>query len=199
MANLRKLCDKHNVLLIWDEIQTGFCRTGKKFAWMHEDSKPDLMCIGKALGGGVMPVSAVVGTKEVLGVFHPGDHGSTFGGNPLACVIGIATIEEMVEKHLEENSAKMGAKMKEAFQNLGYEAIEEVRGEGLLIGLEVKEGVDTVKLGEAFIAEGVLTKETRSRTFRFAPPLIITPEIVDEVVAKVSKALSTVSKQLVGA
>ncbi|HWA84010.1 MAG TPA: ornithine--oxo-acid transaminase, partial [Fimbriimonadaceae bacterium] len=199
MKEMRELCTKENVLLIWDEIQTGFCRTGKKFAWMHEDAKPDLMCVGKALGGGIMPVSAVVGTKEVMGVFHPGDHGSTFGGNPLASVIGIATIEEMNAKGLEENSAKMGALLMEGFKKLNYECIEEVRGEGLLVGLEVKEGVDTVKLGLAFIENGVLTKETRSRTFRFAPPLIMTPDIVDEVVEKVGKALSTVSKQLVSA
>ncbi|HVT13638.1 MAG TPA: ornithine--oxo-acid transaminase [Fimbriimonadaceae bacterium] len=199
MKEMRELCTKENVLLIWDEIQTGFCRTGKKFAWMHEGAKPDLMCVGKALGGGIMPVSAVVGTKEVMGVFHPGDHGSTFGGNPLGSVIGIATIEEMNAKGLEENSAKMGARLMEGFKKLNYECVEEVRGEGLLVGLEVKEGIDTVKLGKAFIENGVLTKETRSRTFRFAPPLIITPEIVDEVVEKVGKALSTVSKQLVSA
>jgi ornithine--oxo-acid transaminase len=199
MKELRDLCTQENVLLIWDEIQTGFCRTGKKFAWMHEGSNPDLMCIGKALGGGIMPVSAVVGTKEVMGVFHPGDHGSTFGGNPLACVIGIATMEEMIQKNLEQNSQAMGKRLMEGFTNLGYDCVEEVRGEGLLVGLEVKEGCDTVKLGAAFIEEGVLTKETRSRTFRFAPPLIITPEIVDEIVEKVGKAMSTVSKQLVSA
>jgi ornithine--oxo-acid transaminase len=196
MKEMRDLCTKENVLLIWDEIQTGFCRTGKKFAWMQENAKPDLMCVGKALGGGIMPVSAVVGTKEVMGVFHPGDHGSTFGGNPLASVIGIATIEELNEKNLEQNSKDMGQRLMDGFRNLNYECIEEVRGEGLLVGLEVKEGVDTAKLGAAFIANGVLTKETRSRTFRFAPPLIITPEIVDEVLEKTGKALSTVSKQL---
>lgn len=199
LAGMRKLCTDQNVLLIWDEIQTGFCRTGKKFAWMHEDAKPDLMCIGKALGGGIMPVSAVVGTKEVLSVFNPGDHGSTFGGNPLACVIGLATIEEMLEKKLAENSAAMGERLKQGFLDLGYECVEEVRGQGLLVGLEVKEGCDSRKLAEAFIAEGVLTKETRSRTFRFAPPLIATPELIDEIVEKTGKALSRVSKQLVSA
>ncbi|HTQ10186.1 MAG TPA: aminotransferase class III-fold pyridoxal phosphate-dependent enzyme, partial [Fimbriimonadaceae bacterium] len=200
LKEMSDLCTKENVLLIWDEIQTGFCRTGKKFAWMHEGAKPDLMCVGKALGGGIMPVSAVVGKKEVMGVFHPGDHGSTFGGNPLASVIGIATIEEMNAKGLEQNSYEMGERLKAGFLALNYDCVEEVRGEGLLVGLEVKEGVDTVKLGKAFIENGVLTKETRSRTFRFAPPLIITPEIIDEVVEKVGKALATVStKELVGA
>lgn len=193
---MRHLCTQENVLLIWDEIQTGFCRTGKKFAWMHEDAQPDLMCVGKALGGGVMPVSAVVGAREVMDVFHPGDHGSTFGGNPLACVIGLATMEEMEAKRLAENSAAMGERMKRGFLELAYECVEEVRGEGLLIGLEVKAGTDTDKLGAAFLDHGLLTKETRHRTFRFAPPLIITPEVVDEVVAKAGLALATVSKQL---
>lgn len=197
MADLRKLCTDKNVLLIWDEIQTGFCRTGQKFAWMHEDARPDLMCVGKALGGGVMPVSGVVGTKETLGVLKPGDHGSTFGGNPLAAAVAVATMEEMNAKHLASNSAAMGERMRNGFEALGYECVEEVRGRGLLIGLEVKSGCDTQKLGKAFLDEGILTKETRSRTFRFAPPLIITAPQVDEVVAKVGRALATVSRQLV--
>ncbi len=199
LAEMRKLCTENRVLLIWDEIQTGFCRTGKKFAWMHEDAKPDLMCIGKALGGGVMPVSAVVGTREVLSVFNPGDHGSTFGGNPLACVIGLATMEEMQEKQLAENSAKMGERLKEGFLSLNSDWIEEVRGQGLLVGLEVNDSCDSQKLADAFIKEGLLTKETRSRTFRFAPPLIADEKIVDEIVERAGKALDSVSKQLVGA
>ena len=199
MAELRKVCTANNVLLIWDEIQTGFCRTGKKFAWQHEDAKPDLMCLGKALGGGVMPVAAVVGSREVLSVFKPGDHGSTFGGNPLACAIAIAAMEEMEDKALAENSAKMGEKLLEALRNLNTQHstlntyFEEVRGRGMLVGLEVSEGVDTDKLQHAFLELGVLTKETRSRTFRFAPPLIITEQQVDELVAKIKIALEALS------
>lgn len=192
MAQVRQLCDKHNVLLIWDEIQTGFCRTGKNFAWEHEDAKPDMMCLGKALGGGVMPVSAVVGSKEVIGVFKPGDHGSTFGGNPLACVVAIAAMEEMNQKCLCENSARLGQKLIDAFRAFPHSFIEDVRGRGLLVGLEVSEGVDTKKLVEAFIENGLLTKETRSRTFRFAPPLTISDAELDLVIEKTRKALDAV-------
>ncbi|MBX3120169.1 MAG: ornithine--oxo-acid transaminase [Fimbriimonadaceae bacterium] len=192
MEQVRKLCDKHNVLLIWDEIQTGFCRTGKNFAWEHEAAKPDLMCLGKALGGGVMPVSAVVGSKEAIGVFVPGDHGSTFGGNPLACVVGIAAIEEMKEKKLSENSARLGKKLVDALKALPHPFIDDVRGRGLLVGLEVSEEVDTKKLAAAFIENGILTKETRSRTFRFAPPLTITETELDIVIEKTRKALDAV-------
>lgn len=193
MAALRKLCTENNVLLIWDEIQTGFCRTGKKFAWQHEDAKPDLMCLGKALGGGVLPVSAVVGTKEVVGVFQPGDHGSTFGGNPLSCVVAMAALEEMDQADLAGNSAKMGERMIAGLKALNHPSIEDVRGQGLLVGMEVREGTDTKKLAEEFIELGILTKETRSRTFRFAPPLTITKEWVDEIVSRTAKALEAVT------
>jgi len=198
MAALRALCTKHNVLLIWDEIQTGFCRTGKRFAWQHEDAKPDMMCLGKALGGGVMPVSAVVGSKDVLSVFKPGDHGSTFGGNPLASVIGIAAMTEMLDLDLERQSAEKGKWLLDALSALPYDFIEDVRGRGLLVGLEVKEGVDTKKLVEAFVENGVLTKETRSRTFRYAPPLTITQEELELVVAKSKAALDAVTPAAVG-
>lgn len=192
MASVRRLCDDHRILLMWDEIQTGFCRTGKKFAWQHEDAKPDLMLLGKALGGGIMPVSAVVGTREAVSVFHPGDHGSTFGGNPLACVVGIAALEEMDARDLAGNSERMGQRMLDGLRSMDFECIEDVRGRGLLVGLEVRAGTDTKALSRAFLDEGVLTKETRSRTFRFAPPLTITPEEVDMVLAKIARALATV-------
>lgn len=194
LAAVRKLCDDNNVLLIWDEIQTGFCRTGKNFAWQHEDAKPDMVCLGKALGGGVMPVSAVAGSKEALGVFQPGDHGSTFGGNPLACVVAIAAMQEMEDCRLVENSAWLGSQFVSKLSALGHECIEDVRGQGLLVGLEVKEGTDTKALSDAFLSEGLLTKETRSRTFRFAPPLIITKADLDEIVQKIARALDVVSQ-----
>jgi ornithine--oxo-acid transaminase len=193
MESLRQLCDRENVLLIWDEIQTGFCRTGKRFAWQHESAKPDLMCLGKALGGGVLPVAAVVGRKEVLDVFQPGDHGSTFGGNPLGAVVAMAAMEEMKAKSLDERSAAMGARLLEGIRELGYACVEELRGRGLLVGLEVKEGTDTKKLGAAFLDAGILTKETRSRTFRFAPPLIVSEDEVDSIVRRVGLALGQVS------
>ncbi len=194
MAALRKLCAKNNVLLIWDEIQTGFCRTGKNFAWEHEDAKPDLMCLGKALGGGIMPVSAVVGSKEVLSVFNPGDHGSTFGGNPLACVVAIAAMQEMNDLKLCENSQQMGDLFMDELKRIDVDCIEDIRGRGLLVGLEVKEGVDTSLLSKAFLDAGILTKETRARTFRFAPPLTMTH---DEVLM-VTKAIGDAIKKVVG-
>lgn len=193
MAELRKVLTENNVLLIWDEIQTGFCRTGKKFAWQHEDAKPDLMCLGKALGGGVMPVAAVVGSAAVVGVFQPGDHGSTFGGNPLACVVAMAALEEMDAFNLAGKSERMGQRMIDGLKALPHDCIEDVRGRGLLVGIEVKEGTDTKKMVEEFIRQGILTKETRSRTFRFAPPLTITEEWVDKVVAATANVLDAVS------
>lgn len=199
MEELRKLCDEQNVLLIWDEIQTGFCRTGKPFAWQHEDAKPDLMCLGKALGGGILPVSAVVGKREVVSVFQPGDHGSTFGGNPLGAVVAIAAIEEMKEKKLAERSAAMGKKLLDGLRAKPFECILDVRGRGLLVGLEVTPETDTKKLGAAFLDCGILTKETRSRTFRFAPPLIISEEEVDEVLVRIELALAKVSAKKVEA
>lgn len=195
MAGLRRLCDQQNVLLIWDEIQTGFCRTGKRFAWQHEDAKPDLMCLGKALGGGIMPVSAVVGKREVIEVFRPGDHGSTFGGNPLGAVIAIAAIEEMKSKKLDIRSAELGQRLLDGIVGLGFECVDEVRGRGLLVGMEVKEGTDTKKLSAAFLDCGILTKETRSRTFRFAPPLIASESEIDEIVKRTGLALSQVSNR----
>lgn len=191
MAAVRRLCDKHRVLLIWDEIQTGFCRTGKRFAWQHEDAKPDMMCLGKALGGGIMPVSAVVGSHEVMSVFKPGDHGSTFGGNPLACVVAMAAMQEMKDKRLAENSARLGQVLLDKLAALRHDCVEDVRGRGLLVGLEVKPDTDTKRLSQAFLENGLLTKETRSHTFRFAPPLIITDAQIDDVVERISAALDT--------
>jgi ornithine--oxo-acid transaminase len=193
MAELRKVCTENNVLLIWDEIQTGFARTGKKFAWMHEDSKPDMMCLGKALGGGIFPVAAVVGSEHVMKVFVPGDHGSTFGGNPVGCVVALAAMAEMEQKDLCANSAKMGDLLLSKLKALPHKCVEDVRGRGLLVGLEVLEGTDTKKLSEAFIEQGILTKETRNRTFRFAPPLIVDATLIDQIVEKTSTALDAVS------
>jgi ornithine--oxo-acid transaminase len=189
LAETRRLCSANDVLLIWDEIQTGFCRTGKRFAWMHEDAAPDLICVGKALGGGIAAVSAVAGRKAVMDVFRPGDHGSTFGGNPLAAVIGLAAMAELEVLNLAENSRVLGDRLLQGLRSLGHPAVLEVRGRGLLVGLEVKPGTDTARLSSRFLAEGILTKVTRHRTFRFAPPLIIGEPVVDEIVARVSRAL----------
>jgi len=200
LAAVRRLCTENNVLLIWDEIQTGFARTGKNFAWQHEQAEPDMMCLGKALGGGVYPVSAVVGRRSVLGVFKPGDHGSTFGGNPLAAAVGIAAMISLRELGLTGRSERLGKRLADGLKAIAASqatgersVIEEVRGRGLLVGLEVREGVDTKALSQAFLDERILTKETRSRTFRFAPPLTISEEQVDEIVSRTARALSAIS------
>lgn len=189
MAAVRKLCTERNVLLIWDEIQTGFGRTGKDFAWRHEDARPDLICLGKALGGGLLPVSAVAGKRNVMEVFQPGDHGSTFGGNPLACAVGLAALAEMRVLGLPERSYILGERLKNGLVALEHPSVLEVRGRGLLVGLEVVEGTETTVLTQAFLDTGILTKETRNRTFRFAPPLTIDKALVDEIVQRVRLAL----------
>lgn len=193
LAAARKLCTERNVLLVWDEIQTGFSRTGRRFAWQHEDAEPDLMCLGKALGGGVFPVAAVVGKHPVMQVFAPGDHGSTFGGNPLACVAALAALYEMESEDLTERSAEMGRLLVNGLRSLPYACIQEVRGRGLLIGLEVAPGTDTEALTHAFLKNGVLTKETRHRTFRFAPPLVIREGEIQEIVRRVGASLGEIS------
>ncbi len=191
LAGLRRLCSQRGVLLIWDEIQTGFCRTGARFAWQHEDAVPDMVCLGKALGGGVYPVSAVAGRDAVMRVLEPGDHGSTFGGNPLAAAVGLAAMDEMERLGLTERSARLGARLREGLAALQSPLVQDVRGRGLLVGLEVREGTPTKSLNLAFLREGVLTKETRARTFRFAPPLTIDEDEVDEVVKRTGRAFDS--------
>ena len=153
------------------------------------------MCLGKALGGGIMPVAATVGRKEVLDVFKPGDHGSTFGGNPLAAVVAIAAMAELESRDLAENSYVLGERLKKAFLDLKKPYIKEIRGRGLLVGLEVDETVDDKKVQDAFIKHGILTKETRHRTFRFAPPLTIDASLVDEIVERSKRALEEATGQ----
>ena len=192
MAAVRKLCDENNVLLVWDEVQSGFCRTGRKFAWMYEDAKPDLMCVGKPLGGGLLPVSAAIGSSEVMEMFKPGDHGSTFGGNPLGAAVALAGLAEMETKRYAERSERLGNSLKAAFRAWDIPNIIDVRGRGLLVGVEVAEGVDTERLVDCFLENGILTKETRSRTFRFAPPITIEDAQIDEIVKKAEAAFRSV-------
>jgi ornithine--oxo-acid transaminase len=188
MAKVRELCTKNNVLLIWDEVQTGFCRTGRKFAWMYEDAKPDIMAVGKPLGGGILPVSAAIGKKEVMEVFVPGDHGSTFGGNPLGSVVALAAMTEMEVKDFCGKSEVMGARLTDGLRSLPFSCIKEVRSRGLLIGLEVEEGTDTKALSKALTAQRVLTKETRNRTFRYTPPIVISEAEIDEILNRTEAA-----------
>lgn len=190
LAQLRQVCTQNNVLLIWDEIQTGFCRTGKKFAWQYEDSKPDLMSVGKPLGGGLLPVSAAVGTHEVMQVFKPGDHGSTFGGNPLGAAVALAALAVMETENYAAKSKETGDIMISALRQLPYDQVIDVRGRGLLIGFEVDETVDTHKLSKNLTKHGILTKETRNRTFRLTPPIAVPQDIALEAVKRIDRALS---------
>jgi len=174
------ICREHNILFVADEIQTGLGRTGNKFCFWHQCLSPDLLIVGKALGGGLLPISAVVGKKEVMDVIKPGDHGSTFGGNPLACAVAVETLKILEEEPLIENAAKLGKyfmgelKMMNGCQQL----IKEVRGMGLLIGLELAvEGGR--KFCEKILERRVLCKETKENVIRFAPPLTITKEEID--------------------
>ncbi|MBS1714459.1 MAG: ornithine--oxo-acid transaminase [Armatimonadetes bacterium] len=190
MVGLRKVCDESRSLLIWDEVQTGFCRTGRKFAWQWEDAAPDMMAVGKPLGGGVMPVSAAVGTREVMSVFQPGDHGSTFGGNPLGCVVALSALAEMETEGFAEMSLTKGERLLEGFRSLNSPRIHALRGRGLLVGLEVNDGVDSAKLTQRLLENGILSKETRHRTFRFTPPIVIEDALIDEIVDKVGRSLA---------
>ena len=171
------LCRRHDVLLIVDEIQTGLGRTGKLFAYMHEPVRPDGLILGKALGGGLLPVSAFLADERVMQVFSPGDHGSTFGGNPLASAVALAALDLLEEESLPERSAKLGEYLLDALQQLkaGSDLIRAVRGRGLFAGIEVDRDKASARiLAEGLLARGILTKDTHETVLRLAPPLIIT-------------------------
>lgn len=191
LAKARKICTDNNVLFVLDEIQTGLGRTGKLFAYQYEqNAKPDLVTIGKALSGGFYPVSAVIGKKEVLGVFNPGDHGSTFGGNPLACAVAREALKVLVEEKLTENSAKMGQYFMELLGTVNSKHIKEVRGRGLFIGVELHAASGGARrFCEALAREGLLCKETHENVIRFAPPLVISKDEIDWAFARIKKVL----------
>ncbi|MEO0269948.1 MAG: ornithine--oxo-acid transaminase [candidate division WOR-3 bacterium] len=190
LKDVRKLCDEENILMILDEIQTGMGRTGKPFAYMWEDIKPDLITIGKAIGGGIMPVSAVAGKREILSLMDPGSHGSTFGGNPLACVIGIESILEMEREKLPEQAREKGEYLMKKLKEIDSRKIKEIRGKGLLIGLEINKEYGTgKKLAEILLKHGIITKETHLMTVRITPPLTITYEEIDEGIERLKKGL----------
>lgn len=190
---VRKICDRANILLILDEVQTGFARTGKPFAFMWEGITPDLMSVGKALGANVYPVSGVVGRKDVLQQLSAGTHGSTFGGNPLACVIGLESIRQIIKRKLSQRAFELGKTFMRALKQIqaaSHGIIRDVRGRGLLIGVEVDEKFGSAhEVAEKIIEEGVLTKDTRRDTLRFAPPLIITREEIEWALERIKKVL----------
>ena len=187
MKQAFELCRENRVLFIADEIQAGLGRTGKMFACEHEDIVPDMYILGKALGGGVFPISCVVADDEILGVFEPGSHGSTFGGNPLACAVSMTALDVLVEDKLVENSAKLGDYFLSELKNINNPIIKEVRGRGLFIGVELTEAARPYceKLKEL----GLLCKETHDTVIRFAPPLIITKEEIDLALSKIRQVL----------
>lgn len=187
------LCRENNVLLIMDEIQTGLGRTGKMFAYQHESGvKPDVLILGKALSGGMYPVSCVASKKEVLGVFNPGDHGSTFGGNPLGASIAVTALSILKDENLVAHSEEMGTYFREALRNTGSKYIKEVRGKGLLIGVELTdEARGARRFCEALEEEGLLCKETHDNVIRFAPPLVIDKKTIDWAMERIQKVLTT--------
>ncbi len=195
LKSVRKICDRNNVMLILDEIQTGLGRTGKLFAEEHEDIQSDLTLVGKALSGGFYPISAVLSNKEVLGVFKPGDHGSTFGGNPLGCAVARAALRVLIEENMIENAATLGEYFMEQLKEINSPHVKEVRGKGLLIGIELNhtEG-GARRFCEALQAEGILCKETHQHVIRLAPPLIIQRGNIDWALEKIARVLNSKAK-----
>lgn len=189
LAKIREITRKNNVLLIFDEIQTGFARTGKMFAFQYEDAQPDILVVGKALGGGVYPVSAMLANDEVMDVFQPGDHGSTFGGNPLGAAVGLEAINVLLDEKLADRAAELGQYFRDELHKLNSPYIKEIRGKGLLIGVEIKLECGKARpFCEKLMELGLLCKETHDQTIRFAPPLIIDKSEIDwamEIIRKV--------------
>lgn len=188
LKQAEQICKENNVLLIVDEIQTGLGRTGKMFAYEWEKVTPDMIILGKALGGGVFPISAVVANNDILGVLNPGSHGSTFGGNPLACAVSIASLEVIEEENLVERSFKIGQYFMNKLQTIHHPHIKEVRGKGLFIGIELT--VPARAYCEKLMELGLLCKETHDYVIRFAPPLTITEDQVDWAFERITKVFS---------
>lgn len=190
LARMRELATKHNVLMMLDEIQTGLGRTGKLFAYQYEEAKPDVLLLGKALGGGVYPVSAMLSADDVMDVFGPGDHGSTFGGNPLGSAVGQAALDVLEEENLVEKAFTLGQYFKEGLERIQSPLIAEIRGKGLLIGVEIKKEHGKARpFCERLMELGLLCKETHDYTIRFAPPLTITKEEIDWSLEQIAKVL----------
>jgi ornithine--oxo-acid transaminase len=192
LAALKEICARRKILFIADEIQTGFCRTGKRFAWQWEDARPDIMCLGKALGGGIMPVSAIVADKAVMELFTPGTHGSTFGGNPLAAAIGIASLEVLEEERLDERAQKLGEAFREAALKISCPKMRIVRGKGLLNAIVFEEGFEAWNVCMALRDAGLLAKQTHGNIIRFAPPLVISESEMAEASSIIRRTLEAI-------
>ncbi|HEY3311180.1 MAG TPA: ornithine--oxo-acid transaminase [Anaerolineales bacterium] len=190
LKRVAEICKQNNVLLIADEIQTGLCRTGKLFASQHEGVRPDMVVIGKALSGGFYPVSAVLADKAILGLFKPGEHGSTFGGNPLAAAVARAALKVLVDEKLAERATVLGNYFMEQLAEIPSKHVKEVRGRGLLIGVELnKESGGARRFCETMQKKGILAKETHDFVIRFAPPLVIDKETIDWALPHIRETL----------
>ncbi len=191
LKGLERIAKKNNVLLAMDEVQTGFCRTGKTFAFQHEGITPDIIIMGKALGGGVLPVSAIAANKDILGVFEPGSHGSTFGGNPLACAVATAALDVLVDENLADRAAELGTYFMEGIRAINSPKIKQVRGKGLLIGVVLHESAGKARIYTTALKDkGLLCKETHSWIIRFAPPLTIIKEEIDAALEKIREVFT---------
>ena len=190
LKQARELCDRHNIVLMLDEIQTGLGRTGKLLAGEHEGIEADVTVIGKALSGGFYPVSAVLSNREVLGTFTPGDHGSTFGGNPIACAVARQALKVIVEEHMVENAAAMGEYFMGQLKKIESPWIREVRGKGLMIGVElIPEAGGARHYCDRLMEKGLLCKETHENVIRFAPPLVIQRDEIDWALERIESVL----------
>ncbi len=193
LQKVAKICRKNNVLFIADEIQTGLGRTGRLFACDHENVRPDMTIIGKALAGGFYPVSAVLADKDLLGLFSPGEHGSTFGGNPLGAAVARASLQVMVDEKLAERADELGTYFMEQLAEIPSPHVKDVRGKGLLIGMELKpEAKGARRFCEALQDRGILVKETHQHVIRFAPPLVIDKETIDGILPSIREVLNMV-------
>ena len=181
LRKVREICSDKNILMILDEVQTGFCRTGEMFAFQHEGVRPDVLIVGKALGGGVYPVSAVLSSREIMEVFTPGTHGSTFGGNPLASAVGIASLNVLLNEELDVMAKENGKYFVDKLKALNSEKISEIRGRGLLIAIDILKDYGTAReYVNQLKDQGLLCKDTHGQTLRFAPPLVITKDEIDQ-------------------
>ena len=193
LKQLRDLCTSRNILLILDEIQSGLGRTGKLFAYEHENIKPDGLILGKALGGAILPISAFLSSKEIMNHFNPGSHGSTFGGNPLASKVAKRALELLYEDSLIENSHVLGEYFKSSLQSIDNKIIKEVRGKGLWIGMELNDSeINAKDLCMMLLNEGVLCKETHKTVIRFAPPLMISKKEIDWAIEKIIRVIRAI-------
>ena len=192
LKQVRDLCTQHKILFIADEIQTGLCRTGDRFAWQHDGdgARPDAMCLGKALGGGVLPISAVVADRDVMDVFKPGDHGSTFGGNPLACAVARVAMDMIRNDGLETRARELGKHFRSKLEAVKAPAVQEVRGRGLLIGVQIKPKYPKARwFCEKFMEQEILCKDAHEDVIRFAPPLVIEREDIDWAMERIGPIL----------